>query len=82
MDSLKDKVVIITGGGAGIRLAAAHGFVAAGAKVLITGRRQAVLDEITAGEPNMEALVTDASVPADAQRTVRRALDHWGRLCL
>ncbi len=48
MSTPKDKIVIITGGGIG--LAAVRGFVGAGAKVLITGRRVALLDEdIVAG---------------------------------
>ncbi len=48
MSTPKDKIVIITGGGIG--LAAVRGFVGAGAKGLITGRRVALLDEdIVAG---------------------------------
>jgi NAD(P)-dependent dehydrogenase (short-subunit alcohol dehydrogenase family) len=39
MDSWKDKVVIVTGGGAGIELATALLFAAAGAMVVIAGRR-------------------------------------------
>src|SRR5690606_23549383 len=31
-------------------------------------------------EPRLEALVADASVPADATRTIARALERWGRL--
>ncbi|MFZ7127705.1 MAG: SDR family NAD(P)-dependent oxidoreductase [Desulfobacterales bacterium] len=80
METLKGRVVIITGGGGGIGLAAARSFAAAGAKVLITGRRGNVVDEVAASEANIEALVADASTPADAQRTVARALDLWGRL--
>jgi NAD(P)-dependent dehydrogenase (short-subunit alcohol dehydrogenase family) len=57
MSKLKDKVVIITGGGGGIGLAAARAFVAAGAKVLITGRRGALLDDIADDEPNIEGIV-------------------------
>jgi NAD(P)-dependent dehydrogenase (short-subunit alcohol dehydrogenase family) len=80
MGTLKDKVVIITGGGGGIGLAAARGFVGAGAKVLITGRRGALLNEISAGEPNIKGFVADTSNPADASHTVAKALELWGRL--
>lgn len=80
MHSMKDKVVIITGGSAGIGLAAARNFSASGARVLITGRRQAVLEEAVAGLANAETLVADVSVPADAKRTVDAALGRWGRL--
>ncbi|HRX86726.1 MAG TPA: SDR family oxidoreductase [Phycisphaerae bacterium] len=80
MESMKDKVVIITGGGAGIGLAAARSFLAGGARVLITGRRQAALDAVTTAAPNLAGLVADAGVPADAKRTVSYAVELWNRL--
>ena len=42
---LEGKVAVITGGNSGIGLATARQFVAEGAHVFITGRRQAELDE-------------------------------------
>ena len=45
MGKLNGKVAVITGGSSGIGLATAQRFVAEGAYVFITGRRQAVLDE-------------------------------------
>ena len=45
MTRLKDKVAVITGGNSGIGLATAKLFAAEGAQVVITGRRQAALDE-------------------------------------
>ncbi|MDR6550223.1 SDR family oxidoreductase [Paenibacillus qinlingensis] len=77
---LQDKVVIITGGGGGIGLAAARLFAAKGAKVLITGRQIAPLEEIAASEPNMKAFVADVSDPESASKTVAAAIEHWGRL--
>src|SRR5262245_66296662 len=41
---LEGKVAVITGGNSGIGLATARRFVAEGAHVFITGRRQAELD--------------------------------------
>ncbi len=64
----------------GIGLAAARRFSVAGAKVLVTGRRQSALDEVTAEAANIEGLVADASDPKDARRTVEKALTLWGRL--
>ncbi|MBW7457797.1 SDR family oxidoreductase, partial [Paenibacillus sepulcri] len=77
---LEDKVVIITGGGAGIGLAAAKLFAANGARVLITGRRKAALEEISAGNPGIKGFAADASDPDSAARTVAAAIEHWGRL--
>src|SRR5258705_4616881 len=45
MEALKGKGVVITGGSSGIGLATAKRFVAEGAFVFITGRRQAELDK-------------------------------------
>ena len=59
LGKLQGKVAVITGGTTGIGLAAAKLFVAEGAYVFITGRRQQELDEavkaigsysLTAGE--------------------------------
>jgi NAD(P)-dependent dehydrogenase (short-subunit alcohol dehydrogenase family) len=46
--SLEGKIALITGGGSGIGLHIAQCFVAAGARVVLTGRREAVLIEATA----------------------------------
>jgi NAD(P)-dependent dehydrogenase (short-subunit alcohol dehydrogenase family) len=44
MSQLSGKVALITGGTSGLGLATAKRFVAEGAHVFITGRRQAELD--------------------------------------
>jgi NAD(P)-dependent dehydrogenase (short-subunit alcohol dehydrogenase family) len=44
MSKLEGKVAVITGGNSGIGLATAQRFVAEGANVFITGRRQSGLD--------------------------------------
>lgn len=77
--NVKDFVVIVTGGGAGIGLAAARAFAARGARVLITGRR-AALAEISQESAGVGYLVADVSNPVDAQRTIARAIELWGRL--
>lgn len=61
------KRVLITGGGSGLGADLARGFVAAGAEVVIAGRRQAPLQEVAArvGARSVVADVTDeASVAA------------------
>jgi NAD(P)-dependent dehydrogenase (short-subunit alcohol dehydrogenase family) len=80
MSALNDKVVIVTGGSSGMGRAAALSFAAQGAKVVITGRRAARLEETAADHPDIISLVADAAAPDDAARTIARAVDRWGRL--
>jgi NAD(P)-dependent dehydrogenase (short-subunit alcohol dehydrogenase family) len=54
---LTDKVVIVTGGGDGIGLAAARAYASLGAHVLITGRRAERLEAIHANERRIHGLV-------------------------
>ena len=80
METLKESVVIITGGSSGIGRAAALSFASKGARVLITGRRAASLAEAAKNHPNIETLVADTAEPEDGSRTITRAIDLWGRL--
>lgn len=80
MGSFTDKVVLVTGGGAGIGRAAARQFAAEGARVIVTGRRAAPLQVLADAHAGITALVADAGSAADATRTVREAVDRCGRL--
>lgn len=80
MEGLKDKVVIVTGGTSGIGRAAAIGFAEQGAKVTITGRRSAPLEEVMGRHPGITGLMADVSVPSDAARTIAEPVGAWGRI--
>jgi len=68
-NKLQDKVAVVTGGTTGIGLAAAKRFVAEGAYVYITGRRQAELDAaVKAIGSNVTGVRSDVSKLADLDR--------------
>jgi NAD(P)-dependent dehydrogenase (short-subunit alcohol dehydrogenase family) len=82
MSEFDGKVAVITGGGGGIGRATASRLLEEGASVVLSGRRQEVLEAAQrrldpAGE--RVALVTDdASSPAAAERLVTAALERFG----
>src|SRR5215475_744521 len=78
---LDGKVAVITGGNSGIGLATARRFVAEGAHVFITGRRQAELDEaITQIGRNVTGVRGDVSNLADLDRLFAAVKRQQGRL--
>jgi NAD(P)-dependent dehydrogenase (short-subunit alcohol dehydrogenase family) len=68
MNRFNDKTILVTGGSSGIGLAAAKAFVAEGARVVITGRDAAALEQARASlGPDAIALANDAGRLADAR---------------
>ena len=79
---LKGKIALITGGGTGIGEALAKRFVADGAKVCITGRRQEKLDQVAASLPK-DSVATcsgDVSSLPDVERMVETTLKLGGKI--
>lgn len=71
------NTILITGGGSGIGRALAQAFHALGNTVIISGRRQSALDEVTRANPGMVSVVMDAT-EADGIRSFADKLtrDH------
>jgi len=78
---LNDKIALVTGGTSGIGLATAQRFVAEGAHVFITGRRQAELDAAvkTIGR-NVTGVLGDVSKLADLDKLYATIKEQKGRL--
>lgn len=79
---LKGKSALITGGGTGIGAAIAKRFVADGAKICITGRRQAMLDAVAKTMPadQVTTCAGDVTKYEDIQRMVDTAVKFGGKL--
>jgi uncharacterized oxidoreductase len=58
------RTILITGGSAGIGLAFALKFLELGNQVIVTGRRQKVLDEVKAKYPKLHTIQGDVGDPA------------------
>lgn len=81
MSKLQGKVAVITGGNSGIGLATAQRFVAEGAHVFITGRRQSELDAaVKQIGKNVTGVQGDVSKLADLDRLFAAVKQQKGRL--
>ncbi len=80
----EDKVALVTGGGSGIGRASALAFAQAGAKVVVSGRREKEAFETVAliQKAGGQGLFVRADVAqeAEVEQLVARTLSHYGRL--
>ncbi len=78
---LKDKVAIITGGGAGFGEAMARRFAEEGAKVVVADLNGTAAERV-AGEigTSAAALISDVTKRADVEAMLKLALDRFGRV--
>ena len=73
MSDLAGKRMLVTGGGSGSGADLARGFAAAGADVVITGRRQEPLDKVAAKSARIRTVAGDVTSEADVVRMFAEA---------
>ncbi|MEX5717703.1 SDR family oxidoreductase [Geodermatophilus maliterrae] len=80
MAELRDRVVLVTGGSAGIGRATVARLAGAGARVVTCARDGDRLAEAVAGLPGVTPVVADVADGTDRELLVRRAVEAHGRL--
>ncbi|MBI4611569.1 MAG: SDR family NAD(P)-dependent oxidoreductase [Candidatus Rokubacteria bacterium] len=84
MESLKDRVAVVTGGASGIGRALALALAREGARLVLADLDEAgmarVVEEIKAAGGNAVAVRTDVSVPDQVQTLAERAWTAFGRV--
>jgi len=82
--NVEDQVVVVSGASRGIGEAIARGFVARGAKVVITGRDPKTLEttsaELSKGKHPVRGMVCDVSQIASIEPFVRQVLVEYGHI--
>ena len=77
---LTGRTILITGGSAGIGLAFALKFLELGNEVIVTGRRQAVLDEVKARHPRLHTIRGDVADPDEVAALATQVKAEFPRL--
>jgi len=77
---LTGRTILITGGSAGIGLAFAIKFLELGNEVIVTGRRQAVLDQVKATHPKLHTIQSDAADTAQIAALAARVKSDFPKL--
>ena len=77
---LTGRTILITGGSAGIGLAFALKFLELDNEVIVTGRRQAVLDQVKAKHPKLHTIQSDVADPAQIVALAARVKSDFPKL--
>jgi uncharacterized oxidoreductase len=77
---LTGRTILMTGGSAGIGLAFALKFLELGNQVIVTGRRESVLDEVKKMHPKLHTIKSDVADPAQIAALARRVKTDYPKL--
>ncbi|WP_074406465.1 MULTISPECIES: SDR family NAD(P)-dependent oxidoreductase [Aquimarina] len=81
MKKLQNKVAVITGANSGIGLATAKLYLQEGAKVVLSGRRQEALDQVSeALEGDFITIKADVTNAEDNKRLIEEATTKYGKI--
>ncbi len=78
--SLENQSILVTGGSTGIGAATANLLARAGARVVITGRTEATLQQSAAQHVGISYVVADIARPGDVSRSISETIARNGRL--
>lgn len=84
-DELKDKTILVTGGGTGLGKSMSRYFMQIGANVIIASRKQEVLDQ-TADELRKEtggkilAVACDVRKPLEVEEVIKKGIEEYGEI--
>ena len=77
---MTDNTILMTGGGSGIGRAMAEAFQKLGNQVIISGRTQKKLDEVTAANPGMKSLALDIADAGSIQSFAAQITEQFPSL--
>jgi uncharacterized oxidoreductase len=76
---INGNTILVTGGGSGIGRGLAEAFLKAGNQVVIAGRRREALEEATAANPGMKAVVLDIENPKSIRTMASQMASEFPR---
>jgi len=74
------NTIFITGGASGIGRALAEAFHKLGNKVIVAGRRKALIDEVSAANPGIDGIELDIADPADIEGVAAKLVHDYPSL--